>query len=47
VTNGLPSDYQIGVGFYRQEGENILRLTAVDGATGEPYEDDRVPLLKP
>ena len=44
--DGLPDDYQIGVGFYRQEGESVLRLTAVDDQTAVPFPDDRVPLLE-
>ncbi len=45
LTDGLPDTYEIGVGFYRQEGESVLRLKAVDAETAVPYEDDRVPLL--
>ena len=47
LTDGVPDTYQVGVGFYRQEGESILRLTAVDGVTAVPYDDDRVPLFGP
>ena len=35
-------DYQIGVGFYRQEGDNAERLMAVDPASGDPIPDGRV-----
>jgi hypothetical protein len=33
--------YQIGVGFYRQEGESLLHLTAVDPETKTTYEANR------
>ncbi len=39
-------EYQIGVGFYRQDGENVQRFTAVDPDTGDPYPDARVLLTQ-
>ena len=36
------AEYQIGVGFYHQEGESAERLTAVDPITGDPIPDGRV-----
>ena len=34
--------YRIAVGFYRQDGENVQRLTAVDPDTGGTFPDARV-----
>jgi len=36
------AEYRIGVGFYRQEGESAVRLTAVDLITGDLIPDGRV-----
>ncbi len=41
----LPGTFELGVGFYRLEGGNLLRLTAVDEETAVPFADDRVPLI--
>jgi hypothetical protein len=41
------AEYQIGVGFYRQEEDVTERLPAVDPATGDPIPDGRVILPDP
>ena len=35
------AEYQIGIGFYRQEGDVTERLSAVNPTTGEPFPDGR------
>ncbi len=39
-----PGDFEVGVGFYRPNGAAYSRLTAVDGASGVRFAEDRVPL---
>ena len=47
LDESLSGEYQIGVGFYRQDGENVGRLTAVDPDTGKSFPDARVILPQP
>jgi hypothetical protein len=42
LENAPAAEYQIGIGFYRQEENVTERLTAVDPSTGNPIPDDRV-----
>ncbi len=39
-------EYEIGVGFYRQDGDLAQRLTAVEPGSGDNFPDDRVLLPK-
>ena len=41
------AEYQIGVGFYRQQEDVTERLSVVDPTTGDPIPDGRVLLLDP
>ncbi len=39
-----PASYRLGVGFYRQEGNSLLQLAAIDPETGDPIPANRAVL---